>query len=384
MRAKSYSRFTAMPKRISRRQFLKHTQAAILGLSTFSAASLGRNSQAFGQWKPSAPPEKLIANLESRIPQLMEDAGVPGAAVAAVRNGEIFWSRGFGVKNADTGEPVGADTVFAAASLSKPVFAYAVLKMCELGELNLDTPLTHYTDKPYISDPRIEQITARMVLSHTTGFPNWSGDDPVWIDFPPGTRFSYSSEGFLYLQTVVERLTGEPLNNYMTRNVFAPLGMNSSSYVWKPAYQLSAANGHDREGNPDPLSKPKEANSAGSLRTTAADYAKFLLAMTEPASSEPFRLSEESLNNMLRENVKISQSLGWGLGWGLERTGSGDFFWHWGDGTIFKSFTLASRRLKTGIVILTNSENGLLIGEAIVGMAVGGKHPAFSFSMIKY
>ncbi|MBD1938387.1 serine hydrolase domain-containing protein [Microcoleus sp. FACHB-68] len=373
-----------MSKRISRRRFLKHSQAGILGLSTFGLVSLGCNSRASGQLKTNVPAEKLITDLQQQIPQLMQRSGVPGVAVAVVRDREILWSRGFGVKNTDSGQPVNENTVFAAASLSKPVLAYAAMKLYERGELDLDAPLTNYTAKPYISDPRIWKISARLVLSHTTGFPNWSGDEPVWIDFTPGSKFSYSSEGFLYLQSVIERITRQPFNEYVTRNVFAPLGMTNSSYIWRSSFQSLAANGHDRDGVPFPVGKPSQANGAGSLRTTATDYAKFLIAMMEPAVNDPFRLNEQSLEIMLQQNSRISQSLGWGLGWGLERTNDGDFFWHWGDSGIFKSFTLGSKRSKTGMVILTNSENGLRICENIVRLAIGGQHPAFSFSMIDY
>lgn len=366
-----------MGNHFSRRKFLKHSRTAILGFSALAFSGLSCNSRVM-------PAEGAIASLENQIPQLMNAAGVAGAAIALVRDGQILWNRGFGVENAATGKPVSENTVFAAASLSKPLFAYAAIKLAEKGELNLDIPLTEYTDKPYISDPRIKQITARMVLSHTCGFPNWSGDDPVWIEFAPGSRFSYSSEGYLYLQSVVERLTGQRLNDYMRRHVFAPLGMTSSSYVWMPQYEASAAKGHDRSGNPEAGSKPKQANAAGSLRTTAADYAKFLSAMMEPGSTESDRLTEASLTQMLRQQVGINKSLGWGMGWGLERASEGDFFWHWGDSIIFKSFALASRNLRTGIVILTNSENGLRIGEDIVRLTIGGQHPAFDFDMIDY
>lgn len=373
-----------MPKLFSRRQFLDRSSAAALGFATFSLFSLGNKSALSQQSQNKATSSQLFAALNAQIPLLMDKAIVPGMAIAVVKDSQILWNHGFGVKNTNTQEPVNSNTVFAAASLSKPVFAYTVMKMCDRGELNLDTPLTEYTSKPYISDPRIKLITARMVLAHTCGFPNWSGDDPVWIDFTPGTRFSYSSEGFIYLQKVVESITKQPLNEYITREVFAPLGMENSSYVWKQDYNYLAANGHDRQGNPAPLSKPSQAVSAGSLRTTATDFAKFLIAMMEPGINDAFRLNENSLNQMVHLNAKINQSLGWGLGWGLEQTPNGDFFWHWGDAGIYKSITFGSRALKTGIVILTNSANGLQITPEIVSRSIGGKHPAFSFSMIDY
>lgn len=373
-----------MSKLFSRRQFIDRGSAAALGFATFSLFSLGNKSALSQQSQNKAFSPQLFANLEQQIPLLMHKAIVPGMAMAVVKDSQILWSHGFGVKNANTGEAVNSNTVFAAASLSKPVFAYTVMKMCDRGELDLDTPLTEYTTKPYISDPRIKLITARMVLDHTCGFPNWSGDDPVWIDFTPGTRFSYSSEGFIYLQKVIETITKQPLHEYVNRHVFAPLGMDNSSYVWQQKYNYLAANGHDRQGNPAPLNKPSQALSAGSLQTTATDFAKFLIAMMEPGINDAFRLNENSLNQMLHLNAKINQSLGWGLGWGLEKTPDGDFFWHWGDGGIYKSITFGSRALKTAIVILTNSANGLQITPEIVSRSIGSKHPAFDFSMIDY
>src|SRR5271167_1564548 len=124
--------------------------------------------------------------------------------MVVIRNGKTTWVHGFGIKESTTGQPVTVETVFEAASLSKPVFAYGVLKLVEQGKLGLDVPLTTYLPKPYIAgDERLAKITARIVLSHRTGFPNW-----------PGERFSYSGEGYIYLQRVVEKITGKPLNEY--------------------------------------------------------------------------------------------------------------------------------------------------------------------------
>ncbi|MGK7872624.1 MAG: serine hydrolase domain-containing protein [Xenococcaceae cyanobacterium] len=373
-----------MPKHFSRRQFLKQGRAAIMGFSSFSLVSLGYNYSISKELKTNLSAEKIIANLEQQIPALMRKAVIPGLSLAIVRDGKLFWSKGFGVKNRNTKEPTNNNTVFAAASLSKPLFAYAVLKMYERGEIDLDTPLTEYTDKPYIRDSRLRLITARMVLCHTTGFPNWSGNAPVWIEATPGKRFGYSGEGYLYLQRVVEQITRQPLSEYIRWNLFAPLGMNSSSYIWEQEYEFLATDSHDHRGNPKPMRRPKEALSAGSLRTTATDFAQFLIAMMEPGTNYSPQLTQESLDEMLRQHVKINQSLDWGLGWALERTPDGDFFWHWGDGGTFKSFTLASRKLRTGIVILTNSQNGLRICKEIVRLSIGGQHPAFDFGMINY
>jgi CubicO group peptidase (beta-lactamase class C family) len=366
-----------MPKVIFRRQFLNCSRKAFIGLSAFSLVSLYRNSSVFSA-------DKIIANLEAQIPALMQAELIPGLGLAIIRDGELFWTRGFGVRNRSTKKPVNNDTVFAAASLNKPLFAYAVLKLVERGKLDLDAPLSKYTAKPYISDRRIQLINVRKVLSHTTGFPIWSGNKPLTIKFPPGTKFGYSGEGYLYLQKVVEGITQQPIDVYLRQQILKPLGMNSSSLVWRTSYQSVASDGHDRKSKPYPMSQPKRGSAAGSLRTTATDYAKFLIAMMGSGKVDSPLLTQNSTEEMLRSQIKIDPFLDWGLGWGLERVGDNKFFWHWGDLGTFKSFTIASRELKTGIVIFTNSQNGLKICPQIISQAIGGKHPAFKFWMIDY
>jgi len=198
--------------------------------------------------------EKSLADLEKHIVKLMEKLQVPGVSIAIIRDAGIVWSRGFGVRDRTTRAPVNDDTIFSAQSMSKPVFAYRVMKLCELGVLDLDTPLTNYTSDVFVKgDPRLKEITARRVLSHTTGLPNWrSREDPLKINFPPGSKWSYSGEGYHYLQSVVTQRTGHTdqsqcgtfeldyrvcatdFGEYMEANLLRPFGMNSSGYVLSP------------------------------------------------------------------------------------------------------------------------------------------------------
>lgn len=366
-----------MYENLSRRKLFRHGFKALVSLCSFSILSLNRNRSLWAA-------NDAIANLEAQIPGLMRKALIPGLAVAVIRDGGLYWSQGFGVMSTSSKKAVAKDTVFAAASLNKPIFAYAVLKMVEQGKLDLDAPLTQYTAKPYISDPKIKLVTIRRVLSHTTGFPNWSGDNPLKIEFEPGTKFNYSGEGFLYLQKVVEEITQQPLNEYLNDSLFVPLQMKNSSLIWQSAFQQTASDGHNRNGKAIPMGKPKRASAAGSLRTTAEDYAKFLMAMMKPGSVDSPILTEDSLTNMLQPQIQLDKFLDWGLGWALETVGNERFFWHWGDLVTFKSFTLASRESGDGIVIFTNSQNGLKICRKIVKEAIGGEHPAFDLGMIQY
>jgi len=248
--------------------------------------------------------------------------------------------------------------------------------------------------KPYIEgDSRLEKITARIVLSHRTGFPNWRDDgNALTIHFTPGERFSYSGEGFVYLQRVVEQIAGKPLNDVMNELVFVPLGMSSSSYVWRADFDDRTATGHDGDGNPQELWKPKEAVAASSLNTTAHDYALFVAAVLNDVGlkAATFRAMEtpqiavdpECTNCTERTPKELSKNIFWGLGWGIQKGGSEESLWHWGDNGSFKCFVVANPREKSGVVMFTNSENGLSIAPVVVRDATGSEAPAFSW--VKY
>jgi len=338
---------------------------------------------------------RVIAALEATIPRLLKDSDVPGLSIALVRNGQLTWQHGFGVKNAKTKEPVTNDTVFEAASLSKPVFAYAVLKLVESGKLDLDKPLNQYLPGDYDvgPDPRLAAITARRVMSHTTGFPNWrGGDSKLKIFFTPGEKFSYSGEGFVYLSRVVEHITGKHFNDFMKEYVFEPLAMTSSSYVWQPSFDQLKAARHNSVGEPTFDIKPQRANAAASLHTTAGDYGRFVAAVLKGTGLKPetlkqmltpqIKVDEGGPNTTNRPADKLSPSISWGLGWGLQTTVEGLSFWHWGDNGDTKAYVVAFEKQKLGVVIFTDGANGLSIMPEIVAAAVGGQQPALAW--LKY
>src|ERR1700722_19567772 len=239
------------------------------------------------------PTKAAIAKLQTDIPSLLQQADVPGLSIALIRKGKLVWSGAFGVSNADTKKPVDANTVFEAASLSKPVFAYAVLKLVDEGKLALDIPFNGYLGNNYdvVNDDRINLITARRVLSHTSGFPNWRDNDrtkTLLIHFKPGEKFSYSGEGMVYLSKVVEKITGLRFEEFMQQYALRPLGMTASSYIWRSRYDSLKAYRHDQLGQlagrnqpPDGKEDPAldDGNAAASLQTTAQDYARLVIAL---------------------------------------------------------------------------------------------------------
>jgi CubicO group peptidase (beta-lactamase class C family) len=363
-----------------RREFLAGSGRAAIGLGVLSFAGCSSTGQTSAPGKSKNARRALIADLEEQLPKLMEANKVPGLSMVIIQDGKMVWRRGFGVRDAESRAPVDHETVFEAGSMSKPVFAYRVLKLCEMGVLDLDTPLTRYTPERFLEgDPRLELITARHVLSHTSGFQNWrSKEKALTIHFTPGHQFRYSGEGYFYLQSVVTHLTGNVDRNdcttyeaglkvcatdfdpHMKANLLLPFGMASSGYVWSETLQKHAARPHSPDGKPLEKKKPSRRNvarygSAGGLHASPTDYAKFLIEVINPKPADAYRLKQESLEEMTRAHVKTTEGIGgsWALGWQVPKAG---VIGHGGYNTGFHSYAMASREAKCGYVVMTNGD----------------------------
>lgn len=326
--------------------------------------------------------DAVIASLEKDIPTLIKAADIPGMSAALIRDGKIVWKKGFGFSNAETKQPVTNETIFEAASLSKVVFAYGILKLVDEGKLDLDTPLNKYLGNNYEvapDDARINQITARRVLSHSAGFPNWRSPNDKYlpINFTPGEKFSYSGEGFEYLKKTVEKITGLALEDFMQKNVLQPLKMTNSSFMWQDKFKDNAAFRHDLIGTKLFRNQGKDAYAAASLRTTADDYARLIAAILNGTG-----LKKKTIQQMLMPQIKVeakSEQLSWGLGVGLEMTADGKYFWHWGDQGDTKAYFAADSKGKNAIVYFANGTNGLSFAKEILDDAIGGTHPAIAY-----
>ena len=332
--------------------------------------------------------QSIETRLDAAVPCLLKEYRVPGAAVAVVRNGEIEYSGSWGKRRADKDALIDEQTLFPAASLTKPVFAYGALMLVREGKLDLDRSLSDYLDEPYIEgDDRLTKITARMVLSHTSGFPNWrpgfwtDSPKPLTILFEPGTNFKYSGEGYNYLQRVVEKITSQPLDTYMKDAVLDPLGMKDSYLVWDETMESVIVTPHDNWGHPADKRqwRPDKPMGAGTLFTTIEDYARFLSALLlakespELISSSTQRLSPNDLEKMLEPQIEIDKPLAWSLGWGLEKQKGSRYFWQWGDNPGIKHFAVGSRSRNLAVVVFTNGQNGKKVYRPIIESVLGVK-----------
>jgi CubicO group peptidase (beta-lactamase class C family) len=267
--------------------------------------------------------------IEETVGAALAASQVPGLALALVEDGEVSWSGGFGVRSADGSDPVDADTIFATASLSKPPFAYLVLKL----------------DKA--PDARRQSL-----LSHTSGMGNW--DDGKG---EPGT-WRYSGEGYMELQRELERESGLRLDAIAEAKLFKPLGLERTRYVWSDAWE-NTAEGHGTSSTGG--HRFREPWSAFSLHTSAKDYARLVAAMIADHDARP----------MFEAATRIDDELGWGLGFGLS---GGDVFWHWGDSGDFQSTVAGSRHDRTALVCLTNSEHGLPLCAQLTADLLGERY----------
>jgi CubicO group peptidase (beta-lactamase class C family) len=317
--------------------------------------------QTFTAWAPEA--KKDFAALEAYIPAEMKKNNVPGLSVAIFHEHEIIYNRGFGVKNANTGEPVNEYTVFEAASFSKTLTAYGALKLVEKGRLSLDEPLNKYLKQKYLPEwSYAGQITLRMILTHTSGLSNDSDGDDRQVYFTPGDHFSYSGAGFRYLQQIIEDVTGLPFAEFMDQEIIHPLAMRSSSFVFTDKFVPLIANGHETETSIQtrPVSR-MAANAAYSLLSNPTDMAKFNLEICHPTLLQP-----ETVTEMLKPAAKWKEKVYWGLGIGLLQSRAGTFFWHWGNNYYYRNIMVTDQDTKTGVIIMTNSSTGLKLARRLV------------------
>jgi CubicO group peptidase (beta-lactamase class C family) len=261
----------------------------------------------FAFWAPVGAVAQQIPNgaaIDAEVNKIMAHTNASGMAVAVIDHGKVGYVHAYGSRNAK-GDPLTADTVMYGASLTKTIFAYTVMQLVDRGNLGLDTSIKDDLDKPLPSygpdpvfpdkygpykdladDPRWEKITPRMALTHSTGFSNFwfiEPDQKLHIHFEPGSSFSYSGEGFILLQFVIEhgrKTQGLGLDvGDLTKANFDRLGMTRTSLVFRNGLETNVADGWNDQGQPQPHDERSKVRAAGSMNTTISDLSKFAAAL---------------------------------------------------------------------------------------------------------
>lgn len=307
---------------------------------------------------------------EATIEQWIQTHKVPVLGIGIIRNGRLQSANVYGQLKPGVDAPV--NTLFNVASLTKPVTAMVALKLASQGKWKLDEPLYRYwTDPDVANDPRHQQLTTRIVLTHQTGFPNWrwmSESKKLAFEFTPGTRYQYSGEGFEYLRRALEKKFGKTLDQLANELYFQPLHMQDTRFFWDATIDESRfAIGYDTSGKAYDIPKNTSASAADDLLTTIEDYSTFLLAVMNGDG-----LSKEMFADMIAPQVKRKANKSFGLGFEKYELANGEYaLSHGGADQGVSTLFFILPKSKQGLIIFTNVDGGYKLYDALLRHCLG-------------
>lgn len=314
--------------------------------------------------------------IDAFVQAYMDHYDIPGASLAIIEKGSVTHHQTYGVSNTFSGDAVTRSTIFEAASITKPVFAFAVMRLAERGLIDLDRPLHTYLAFDEIADDeRSRAITARHVLSHKTGLPNWRSGE-LKMRAEPGSEFGYSGEGFQYLQRVVEHITGDDMTSIIEREVLVPLEIENT-YFEKSDHLFSVvAHGHD-DAFPHKVSLPNRPGAAWSMHTEAMSFSRFAVALMARAGLEPESYADMLTRHTVTDKYEDVGGDDWlsyfGLGLTIEDTPFGVSIGHGGNNGDFKCQMTLYTDLGVGYILFTNGNTGdQLAGPALEQFLITG------------
>ncbi len=298
---------------------------------------------------------------------------IPGVSLALIKDRQVVYHQTYGVTSMKTNEPVNHQTLFEAASITKPVFGYLVLRLAEKGTIDLDKPLYEYLPFEALEEtPAYKKMTARHVLIHRSGLPNWG----VPLINTPGTKYGYSGEGFEYLKRVVCEITGQDIEQLLQTEVMEPLGLYHMQFKDSEALREVAAIGH--QGTyPTYWPIPTEPGMAHSMHTEAKAFATFAIALLDKKGLTPSTYQE-----MTQIHTKSPEKWwnhsdypeGAGLGVHVRESSQGKVFGHGGNNGDFKCQFEVYDDLDMGFVVFTNSSLGDQLCQDMAAFLVEGAH----------
>src|SRR5688572_6600757 len=342
--------------------------------STSSDASRGPTAEV-------AAEDPFAVALQEGMPALLRSNQVPGAVVSCIKNGEVAWTKAFGVADLKTSSPMRPDMVFNHGSDGKVLTAWAMMRMVEAGKVDLDAPANRYLKRWQIRSTKFDAnaVTPRRLISHTAGltvhgFKDYEqgvplpglvevlegknkDDGAVFIKWEPGTTNVYSGGGFVIAQMIIEDVSGQPFAQFMRREVAEPLGLSSLEWVWTPELERRAPTPYDRKQK-EVGYRQLASQAVGSEICTVPDFARFVAAaVTGPRNEPPGRgvLKPETISIMLQTQPNITPS--GGLGYGIAFGRGEKSLAHSGHNAGWYAIFAISVERRDGLVIASNSSN---------------------------
>ena len=321
----------------------------------------------------------------STVAELMEEFGVPGVSVAVIQDFKIHWAKAYGVADVETGQLVDIETMFQAASISKPVAAMGVLRAVQDGLFSLDDDINDILDSWTLDGrefTRNRPVTPRTLTSHTSGlgdgfgFPGYDPEQPlpttvqileghelsnvgsVFMEREPLTFFEYSGGGVTVMELALSDVRRRPFVDVLQEGVLAPIGMTRSSYAQpiSPEHNQNAARAHDNNGESrGPKWHVYPEHAAAGLWTTPTDLARLIIEVQRSASGESNRVLSQSMIQEMLNPVGVGP---FAVGFTVSKVGEGWYFSHGGSNWGFRALMLAHKVKGYGLVVMTNADQG--------------------------
>ena len=318
-----------------------------------------------------------LAQIDSYIEEQRIKHSIPAVSLALIKNGEILYFKNYGVINNQSKVAVDSLSIFEAASITKPVFSYLVCRKAQMGEIDLDTPLHDRFPFSGIDDyPEYTLMTPRHVLTHTSGLGNWG----IELLHTPGTQYGYSGQGFEYLTKALAKSYTRQMDRYMAKalkeEVLEPFNMNHTYFMKNSKMKRFSVDGHKND-TPTEHWFPDYHEMAGGMFSNAKDIARFAIAMLERKGLTPQMAQQMfSIQTKVEGSDKEFNSdydQGYGLGMYLRQSPYGLVFGHSGSNGDFECMFEVYDELKMGYVIMTNSDTGENLTEAMANYLVEGQ-----------
>ena len=321
----------------------------------------------------------------STVAELMEEFGVPGVSVAVIQDFKIHWAKAYGVADVETGQLVDIETMFQAASISKPVAAMGVLRAVQDGLFSLDDDINDILDSWTLDGrefTRNRPVTPRTLTSHTSGlgdgfgFPGYDPEQPlpttvqileghelsnvgsVFMERAPMTFYEYSGGGVTVMELALSDVRRRPFVDVLQEGVLAPIGMTRSSYAQpiSPEHNQNAARAHDNNGDSrGPKWHVYPEHAAAGLWTTPTDLARLIIEVQRSARGESNRVLSQSMIQEMLNPVGVGP---FAVGFTVSKIGEGWYFSHGGSNWGFRALMLAHKVKGYGLVVMTNADQG--------------------------